>query len=1694
MGFGSVLKGFVSGFEKGWKMGGDITAEQERRQARQDALHKDDPRYMTPEQRAEFERTRGRSGLPVTNADGSPATTGSTGGGSFDEPQLNAAAKAIRTIESGSAAGNYGAVGGRTAKGNRAYGAYQVMDFNIPAWTEKHFGQQLTPDEFLKNRAAQDAVFKGEFGSYMQKYGPEGASRAWFGGPGAVAASASGRQDINKTSVGGYGSKFSKLYATHLGDAPSVAGAQTDVGSGAQPTSQSGAVTTTAPPATSDTPISQDAEPAGAAGGLGEAARGVNPLLLRVANRALQDNPGLFAVNPETKQVRTPADQDEYVKKGWSKTNQSYHLAGNALDVVPINPQTGKPDPNYKEGYQKIQGAMRSAAQQLGVKNLGWGGDWKSFKDLPHWELTGTSRSYTPPSTTAARTTKTASRADATDYPVTVPAGGKISDTRAKSAAFTGAIPAPAVAPGAPAPVLLADASDVLAQPPNEDDEEAPMARQPTTFARRGGAIPAPASYRRGGPVQRFITGGAPKTAATFGKGANADAPDYYEWLEENIRRRAAEEEEVARPTAFRERPVYVGSMSTDKFTPEGAVSRSGRPYMGTGINNNERPLTAVYQSGYNPAGTTMPGGGIKTAEQINKERRAYFNQVTANDEDDVLRAQAAQANATQQQQPWLPWWQRGPGYAGGNGASPQTGGGSGGGAPQTGGGQWGAMGVDVNNMGAGGGGAPKAAGAGTGGATSAKNINDVGKTPWNPGMSIENAIAVPWLKQRQWEQFGGPGANVGMNMSGTHPAAYGAGHYYGPGLYGEEGGPVPDADEREQMAQEPYYYEGGAIPDGTLAYYHGGTVRYFQGGPVGGPVQRFEGGGAATSAMDEARERIMMRNGAYRQGLTAGDLARARSDPSRYGPYYPEREQTRTAPAKPAPVKAKPGAGTKKEPKKDVTTTGGTGRDDRFEHYKPEDTTYPRNVDPDRMERDDGPIGPPAPTTPTPANPALQATPDTPVTAMGDRAFGDTSVLPFDPARNPYDTQRGETPVSRRQAIPAPQNLRPRRGISSPAGEYPQANPMAGAEAGQEPGPPPATVGIMSTMAPMRARIDASRAAPPPAPVPQGPRPSRPPIGTPMVDPATGLPIDPRTGQPIQPRAPGLARGGTVPRYQDGGAMLTEEDLLRQQSDPTRYGAEPGMPPPQAAPPPMPRGGIPTPGGAPAAVAPAAAVAQPQAAASPASQARPRPEGDSGYYQKPSKQEIAELNRIGLDEIQRMISGQSQDQRQDGRPAIGPDPRAQVAQNAYGSNALAPSTQEMQEAYRASDPEGKLSTDELQLKTMQDMHDFWLSQGNSQKAATAAAHVLLYGKKVASTSGAMALSAAEDGNLLQAAQWLSKGYAHIANGESVKFEQDPKDPTKITYWKVDSEGQYVIEPTTVGQREIANMATAMANGSGWLQDTVTAARGGSRGSGRSAAPKGPGYEERSREENRAALAGLSAAGDELEKARESGDAAAIKAAETKFRTEYRKTLTTPSLGASAKPIAEQYMPDVIPKPAEKLSDTEQKEQREKERQEKELADAQQKVDAEQDPVKKKALQADLNFIPINRQYDSAVSTIKRAVPTGEINKTIPPELKDPDQRTWMRSAIEGIMRANNVTPTTAYEFLRAATNPQGQAPRLQNGRLMVPGFGGILINREIFDLMHGINKGRSRAGGDLPAAVQVAPHEKLEEEPVEEE
>lgn len=107
---------------------------------------------------------------------------------------------------------------------------------------------------------------------------------------------------------------------------------------------------------------------------------GVHPDLVKVVHRAI----GLTAVDfTVTDGLRTVERQRVLVAQGKSKTMNSRHLTGHAVDVAAIS--GGKVDWSWSK-YESIARAFKQAADELGIPIV-WGGDWTSFKDGPHFEL-----------------------------------------------------------------------------------------------------------------------------------------------------------------------------------------------------------------------------------------------------------------------------------------------------------------------------------------------------------------------------------------------------------------------------------------------------------------------------------------------------------------------------------------------------------------------------------------------------------------------------------------------------------------------------------------------------------------------------------------------------------------------------------------------------------------------------------------------------------------------------------------------------------------------------------------------------------------------------------------------------------------------------------------------------------------------------------------------------------------------------------------------------------------------------------------------------------------------------------------------------------------------------------------------------------------------------------------------------------
>ena len=112
-----------------------------------------------------------------------------------------------------------------------------------------------------------------------------------------------------------------------------------------------------------------------------ESLKGIHHDLRRVIDRALQDAPMDFIV---IEGLRTYERQEQLVASGASKTMNSRHLTGHAVDLLPIGPD-GKAAFAWPL-YDVLGPAVKDAAAVESV-DLEWGGDWRSFKDGPHFQL-----------------------------------------------------------------------------------------------------------------------------------------------------------------------------------------------------------------------------------------------------------------------------------------------------------------------------------------------------------------------------------------------------------------------------------------------------------------------------------------------------------------------------------------------------------------------------------------------------------------------------------------------------------------------------------------------------------------------------------------------------------------------------------------------------------------------------------------------------------------------------------------------------------------------------------------------------------------------------------------------------------------------------------------------------------------------------------------------------------------------------------------------------------------------------------------------------------------------------------------------------------------------------------------------------------------------------------------------------------
>lgn len=109
---------------------------------------------------------------------------------------------------------------------------------------------------------------------------------------------------------------------------------------------------------------------------------GVHNDLYRVVEQAIRHTAVDFTV---IEGLRLPEKQKILFDAGKTQTLNSRHLTGHAVDLA-----AWKDNQIFWEPlslYEEIARAMKQAANDLGVP-IEWGGDWKSFKDGVHFQLT----------------------------------------------------------------------------------------------------------------------------------------------------------------------------------------------------------------------------------------------------------------------------------------------------------------------------------------------------------------------------------------------------------------------------------------------------------------------------------------------------------------------------------------------------------------------------------------------------------------------------------------------------------------------------------------------------------------------------------------------------------------------------------------------------------------------------------------------------------------------------------------------------------------------------------------------------------------------------------------------------------------------------------------------------------------------------------------------------------------------------------------------------------------------------------------------------------------------------------------------------------------------------------------------------------------------------------------------------------
>ena len=108
--------------------------------------------------------------------------------------------------------------------------------------------------------------------------------------------------------------------------------------------------------------------------------KGVHPDLIKVIETAITDAPVPFVI---VEGLRSLDRQKQLVAKGASRTLNSRHLTGHAVDIAPLVDGEVRWDWPL---YDKLGPHIENIVALLNIP-IEWGGRWAKFPDGPHFEL-----------------------------------------------------------------------------------------------------------------------------------------------------------------------------------------------------------------------------------------------------------------------------------------------------------------------------------------------------------------------------------------------------------------------------------------------------------------------------------------------------------------------------------------------------------------------------------------------------------------------------------------------------------------------------------------------------------------------------------------------------------------------------------------------------------------------------------------------------------------------------------------------------------------------------------------------------------------------------------------------------------------------------------------------------------------------------------------------------------------------------------------------------------------------------------------------------------------------------------------------------------------------------------------------------------------------------------------------------------